>query len=97
MVTTPVNTAVKLNKAQTDGIVGAIQHFYFSENPAPKNVIVDLKTVRPDRYDPNYACAKVVIESDYIPRKLKSHTVHIRFKMTDRGRLIPATIGYIGQ
>jgi len=62
-------------------VVKAVQAYYFAETPPPKFVTVDQKTLRQYRNDPNSFCAKVTIESEHVPGKVKKHTVHIRFRL----------------
>ncbi len=90
-----VNTNMaKMTKDQVDRVVKAVQNHYFSENPPPKFVQVDLKTVRHDKIDASYFCAKATIEVD-TAQGTKKHSVHIRFRIDAKDRLVGQSIGYL--
>lgn len=84
-----------LAKEMSADVVRAIQDHYFGETPAPKYVSVDLKTVRADRVDPSYFCAKVAIEVEHVGKKTQKHTVHIRFRLDAKKRLVTSSISYL--
>ena len=84
----------KMTKNETDSVVKAVQSHYFAEQPSPKFVQVDLKTVRHDKVDASYYCAKVTIEVDSA-QGVKKHTVHIRFRVDAKGRLVAPSISYL--
>ena len=90
-----INTNMaKMTKAQVDRVVKAVQTHYFSENPPPKLVQVETKTVRPDKIDVGYFCAKATIEVD-TAQGTKKHSVHIRFRIDAKDRLVGQSIGYL--
>lgn len=84
----------KMTKDQTDRVIKAVQDHYFGENPSPKFVNVDPKTVRHDKIDASYYCARVTIEVD-TAQGTKSHSVHIRFRTDAKGRLVAQSISYL--
>ena len=88
--------AAKMSDRAIDNVIEAIQDFYFStDSPPPKFVLVERKTVRGDKNDPSWFYAKVTIEVEYIPRKPKSHKVYLRFKLNDRGRVVPSSVMFL--
>lgn len=88
------DTMAKITKEQTDRVIKAVQDHYFGEAPPPKFVKVDLRSVRHDKVDPSYYCAKATIEVD-TAAGTKSHTVHIRFRLDAKNRLVAPSIGYL--
>jgi len=84
-----------LARELTTDIIQALQRHYFAEDPPPKFVTVDAKTVRADKADSAFFCAKVTIEVEHIAGSPKKHTVHIRFRLDQKKRVIPASISYL--
>lgn len=84
----------KIQKDTTAHVIRAVQQHYFQEDPAPKFVNVDAKTVRVDRFDSRFFCAKVTLEVDTATGS-KSHTVHIKFQLGLKGELVASSLSYL--
>ena len=87
--------APKLPSNVVDSVVNTVQDYYFSDNPPPKFVIVDRKSVRQDRQQPNVYYAKVTVEVEHVAGSTKSHTVYIRFATNQRGQLIRSSLSHL--
>lgn len=87
--------APKLPATLVDAVVNTVQDYYFGDNPPPKFVIVDRKSVRQDRQQQNVYYARVTIEVEYVAGSTKSHTVYIRFAANPRGQLIRGSLSHL--
>lgn len=82
-------------KNEVEFIAKALQEYYLNETPPPTEVLVDVKTIRPDKLFNTHYCAKVTLVTDYIPGKTKTHVINIRFKLSEQKKVIGNSIGYL--
>lgn len=82
-------------KSEVSQVIKAIEAYYYSEDPKPSKVSVNTKSVQPDKGDLKYYFAKVNITSDYIPSNPKTHSVFIRFRINDQGKVVGNSIKYL--
>lgn len=85
----------RLGKGQVDNVVSSLEQHYYGETPPPKFVIVDPATVLYEDNGTSYVRAKVVIETEFIPKQVRTHTVLLRFKVNPAGRVITSTISHL--
>lgn len=76
-----------------DDVVSAVEDYYFNECPPPKRVVVDNRSVRISKTSRNMCSAQVVIETDYVQNK--RHKTYIKFKLGDKGQIVPSTLDFI--
>jgi len=83
-----VTVAPPFSKQEAAAVAQALQEHYYREIPAPKFVVIDLKSVqRVDPVSDSRYRAVVTLETEYIPRKPKKHTVNLTVRFNEHRKI----------